>query len=398
MNKTHLNVSNSFYYLLASIYLISFIISSTNAQSFLFIAMPTFLSYIRYMVFIGLVVLFLLKNRTMKIKTLCIIAGMLIVVGVVYSRIDDSMMLITVMFILAYKGCEIDILSQWLYKSVLYMVGIIFLLCLTNLIPDTVIIRTGGGVRHSYGFLGANALSSTIFVGLVFYLYSNRKRLNRSRLGAFILISFVTYLITDSRMAFLLELVLFIMSITLSQSEKLKKIMFLLSKYSFTVFAGLTFLLTQWYALEPNSNIRSVINLFTTGRLYWIYYFQNKYGYSLFGQGIHMVGVKLSQQTGESWKSIDNAYAMLAIHYGVILLVLLGVAYLLLGDYLKIRNNYIGALCVTVLAFWGLTENTIIHICYNIFFYFFAEMLWNKKNIFINEKSKLGEGNILQKT
>lgn len=368
---------NSVYYFVSCLYFFSILIGTANMNHFLIFRIPLFQSFCRYATLFVLVALFFLKNRVLSLKLLLGMMVVLLVIGVTYLKIDDASMLLTMLFVFCAKDIDVEKLSQYLYRTIALIVLLLFILCLIGISPDIYVSRSGSArMGHSFGFIGSNACASTVFTGLVYYLYANKNRWQKYNFFIYSAVAIATYIATRSRMAFLLELVLISFFIGMNQ-KKITNIGYHFQKYSYFLCAGFTFGLIRWYGMNPSGTLQNIANVFTTGRLYWCYYFFDSYGFSVFGQAVNLVGLKTAALTGTNWQNMDNAYAMLAIHYGAVVLVVLCVACFFLGRYLQKKGDFVGAFCVSVLALWGITENSIIVIGYNIAFYLLGEMLWN---------------------
>lgn len=392
MKRTIWNISNSLFYATSCLYLFSVLIGTANADRFFFINITAFQSLIRNIVFVCLIILFFLKHRYLKLKSLILVSLIVILLGIVYFKIDDATMVLTVFFILCAKNISIKKIAIYSYRTILVTTVLIIGMWLMGFFPDVFVARSGSTrMGHSLGFLGANALASTIFIGLVYYVYAKKEVWNKPKYIIYSGIALLSFIVTKSRMTFLLEILLLILLFFL-QKFKSKNLLFKIQAYSYLGISILTFVLVKWYEINPNGMVQNIANLFTTGRLYWCYYFLKTYGISILGQEVNLVGTKVAALTGSNWQSIDNAYAFLAIRYGVVVLAIFCVSCIFLGNYLKKKNDYIGSLCVLILAFWGLTENSIIIIGYNIGLYMLGDMLWNKNRNYILNWRKSTKG------
>lgn len=368
---------NNIYYLLSSFYLFSILLGIANVESIFGLDIGKIQAISRYVVLAVLLLLFFAKNITVKMRSLLAMSIVFIIIAMCYIKIDDAIMVLTMLFIFCGKGIRTKDLAKYLYKTVEITTLFFVFLCLIGVSPDIYVARSGSErIGHSMGFIGSNACASTIFIGLVYYFYSNKGAWTRKKTLLYGIIAVATYMITKSRMTFLMECMLILLW-KIYRIIKNERIIYSLQKYSYFVGAFISLILTLWYGKNPNGIIQQSLNSFTTGRLYWCNYFFERYNVSLFGQNIDLVGLKAAALTGSSWQSIDNTYIMLAIHYGVCILIFFCILCVILGRYLEKNKDAEGSICVLILALWGLTENSIIIIGYNIAFYLIAEMLWN---------------------
>ena len=78
-------------------------------------------------------------------------------------------------------------------------------------------------------------------------------------------------------------------------------------------------------------------------------------------------------------KVLDNSYALILLRYGII-------AFFMMGIYLNIffkkawkNKEYMIVACMLVFLIFGLLESGIIKIAYNIFWLYFAELLYGER-------------------
>ena len=373
--------NNTFYYFTNCLCFFTIMLGTINSSTFCGLEISAIQTVARYITFFLFLLIFAKKNaRAIKLNRLLLTVIVIGIIGAVYAKIDDAVMIITLMSILAGKNIDAKKMSLHMYRIIFAFIVFVVFLCLIGLLPDVFVARSGSlRAGHSLGFLGANAFASNVFTGLIYYMYANKDQWRMRQYTFCILATVVTFMVTKSRMTCMLE-VITIFLIWIVRRHNSGSIIYTIQKYIFSGAAVLTLVLTKWYMGNPMGIIQNVLNLFTTGRLYWISYFLEENGLSLLGKPIDLVGSKMAALTGGRWQSIDNAYGMLAIHYGVILLLLLCIGYIYLGNYLRNKRNYIGAVLTIILAIWGLTENNIITIGYNLSFYLMAEMLWKREN------------------
>lgn len=389
MNKYNIIVSNkTVYTFIACLYYVSLILSSSN----ILISIQIFLSIVRYISFFTLLVLFFIQNQKIYIKNALIILISIILVLVVYININDAAMIVTLMFILAGKNIDMDYLTSKMYKTGFVLLIVIICFSFLGLIPTISEIRTNNTYRYSFGFVGANAMSTVVFVNLTYYLYANRKYFNSKNRIFYFIISLLTYFFTNSRMVLLLEILMILFLIGASKYKKIQKIIYEVSTHIYTIMVIITFSLVEWYSrgsyTEP---LRNKVNLLTTGRLYWASYFKQEYGYTFWGQYVHFVGVKMAKEQQERWQVIDNAYEMLAIHYGIIIIILFIIAYYFLAHNLKKNSDYLGCIFIIIMSLWGLTEYTTIQPGFNITIFFIAMLVSGELNKPIRKHVNKGE-------
>ena len=126
-------------------------------------------------------------------------------------------------------------------------------------------------------------------------------------------------------------------------------------------------------------------------RLTFIRLFYLEYGYSLFGTKIETVGTIEASVTGKKAMILDNAYAHLAISYGILMLLLFVIASLWIAVFSYKKGNYKVLAIIFCISVWGLTETCYFKIQYNTFIILYSSLLYatNKAQLAEIEKPLL---------
>lgn len=234
-----------------------------------------------------------------------------------------------------------------------------------------------GTIRSSMGFSHPNVFGAFILSISAEYLYLREKKLNIFDITLIGVLSFLVGYYADSRTPQLSIILILIISIIIKNINLDKIKIGKIIPNMFFICAILSFISGSLYANGNSLMIK--LNEIFTGRINFIAKFFEKYPINLFGNKIEIIGTKLSSETGVKPWILDNAYALILLRYGII-------AFFMMGIYLNIffkkawkNKEYMIVACMLVFLIFGLLESGIIKIAYNIFWLYFAELLYGER-------------------
>lgn len=258
------------------------------------------------------------------------IAGNLLLTG------NKSLALL--LFILIYASCfKFEDVENIIFSTQFIALIIIVTLSSSGLMYDYVNNRVDGTMRHSLGF-GYPAYSSQFILFLIlYYSYKKNFKISSEKLGLYQLLIIFVYFLTDSRTEFLLsELILiciFLNSVDILSKFK-KQVDFLKKAFIalFPLYPIGSFVAAMSYGvIYTNMNVNSTVfriaqkvNSVFTNRLYQTFYDFKRYGFSLFGSNINLVGYFLSKENENSIirsNFIDNEYMRILFENGWIFFI-----------------------------------------------------------------------------
>lgn len=234
-------------------------------------------------------------------------------------------------------------------------------------IPDSSIVRPSGGglgrIRYTLGFVSPNHIGQLLASVLICYycLYGIKHVLEyllTVAIGAY------TYLITNSRAAAIVILILLVISLfrkLVYPTFYIHRIL-PLTRYLIVAIPLVWLLLSMWY--QPEGLLKTLNKLFSK-RLYFSKMGLEKDGIWLFGHPLNLVSTTESVRTGRSPYVLDNSYMYTVIQFGILFfLLLLGIYYVLYTKFMNCgRYRFVEALFVVLV--YATFENILLRININ---------------------------------
>ncbi|WP_147335364.1 hypothetical protein [Blautia obeum] len=328
------------------------------------------IQFIRYISYFLCLVAFV--SRPIKLKYLigfAIVEAFLIVVAI--SSGDRTMLLLSLVFIGSYKADSNKCIKIWLVVQLLFLF-LIITFSLTGLAEDY-IFNENLRPRHSLGFEWASISPTILFHCLLAYIYLKKEKSKILVLIAYAVISGALFLLTNSRMPFILTLIMILFTVY----EKYKHNRFKLSrkighKFLRLPLGCMIFSLIIGYAYDRNNITWRSINLLLSNRLWLQHNALDYFGLSLFGNKIELVGYSVKtvlngSAEGASYNYVDCSYIQVMLYYGVLFGVLIIAVYrAILQKYIEC-NDFFAVWIIVFILLNSLTEPRLINFAYNPF-------------------------------
>ncbi|APX71956.1 hypothetical protein M5C72_02110 [Companilactobacillus allii] len=288
--------------------------------------------FIRIMIFILLLFLFIgTLTMTFDIREMVIVLSIGILFFLSYHNSGNEMFLVTLLLIAGSRELNIQSIARSMLFGQIIGVTVVFFLMLFSIIPNVQTVRLEA-VRYSLGFLNPNTISSYLLAIIIKYSVAYREKMDIKIIILLNIIILVTVRFTDSRTNLILFLIfdfLLLFYFILKRSKKNMEFYNILlkrgTKLTVLFSIALTWLVGKYFYF--GSSFWLTLNKLFSARLSSIYSFQQQYGYSVFGQKIDKISGYMADQLGMSAKILDNAYAQLAIEYGIVVLIVFIVFY-----------------------------------------------------------------------
>uniref|UniRef100_UPI00405733EA hypothetical protein n=1 Tax=Agathobacter sp. TaxID=2021311 RepID=UPI00405733EA len=222
--------------------------------------------------------------------------------------------------------------------------------------------------RHGLGFAWTTTGAILYFFIVLQYVCLRKAKLSYLELAVLEGVNIVLYVLTDSRMAFLL-LSLFLITICFVKigrnrwyfAEKLKYLFVFMP----SAIACIAVAIHLFY--DSGNAFWQKLNNLLSGRLQLGRDAITEYGFSLLGQKIEWVGFSLDNLSGEDYNYVDCAYLQLLLEYGILFLVLIMVLYsILVYKALKSKNYYFMWAIMFILVL-SITEPRLMNLAFNPF-------------------------------
>ena len=286
-----------------------------------------------------------LKNYVNKIKNfdkkqyfivaIVIVALISIVMNLLLTK---NKALVFLLFTLIYASCfEFEDVVNTLFSTQFISLILIVTLSSLGLMHDYVNNRADGTMRHSLGFGYPTYLSQFVMFLILYYSYKKNFKISPEKLGLYQLLIVFSYFLTDSRTEMLISesILIGIFMNSVGILDKFKNVVeFFKKAYAicFPLFPIGSYILVMLYGFIFNTmNVNGIIfkiaqkfNHIFSNRLYQTFYDFKRYGFSLFGSNIDLVGYFLTKENeGTIIRSnfIDNEYMRILFENGWIFFI-----------------------------------------------------------------------------
>ena len=267
---------------------------------------------------------------------------------------------------------------------------------MVNVIENAVNIDRKGRVREFLGFQWATT-APILFLFIVFGgIYLNRGRL--SLIGAVLInvVNVFLFILTDSRMAFLVTFVTTLHFLCFGHLMKkgsfarALKWIFIALPWLFAVFS---IYLHKIYTEDSAFLVK--LNAKLSNRLYLGNRGIKEYGIHLFGNKIKWVGYSIGE-TDEvkagGYNFVDCSYLQILLEYGVLFLLLILVIYSFIIYKAYKSNKYYAVWILAIILMFGMTEPRLLNLLYNPFILLACAGMIKEKEQRINKEEILSDG------
>lgn len=242
------------------------------------------------------------------------------------------------LFTLIYASCfDFEDVLNTIFSAQFISLILITTLSSFGLMHDYVNMRADGTMRHSLGFGYPTYLSQFLLFMILYYSYKKNFKISPEKLGLYQLLIVFSYFLTDSRTEILISecILIGIFMNSVGILDKFKNVVeFFKKAYAtcFPLFPIGSYILVMLYGFIFNTmNVNSIIfkiaqkfNHIFSNRLYQTFYDFKRYGLSLFGSNIDLVGYFLTKENeGTIIRSnfIDNEYMRILFENGWIFFI-----------------------------------------------------------------------------
>ena len=357
-------------------------LAGTNIQNILFIPKEVLYSLTPKISLLLFIIIFFINGSVSKrIMYVSLVLG--IVTIIVTSITNNYALALMFMAIMTCpSGMEISTIAKWEKRSLFCLIVFTIALAVMGIIPSDVVYRENA-IRNSYGFTSANAFANSTLIWMLLFGLQKKERWNWRDTIFCGSIAVAVFLFTNSRMAFIMSLVLSLFFLMLKKENRFKgKILYQISKLCFPVLMIVCYICSWLYKGGYYISQLNILNIMMSYRLGFMRNYLRGYGIKLFGQTIKTVSYSQALRTGEAWSGLDNSYMYILICWGLIIAIILSLLYYQLGKYNYEKTNKYEAFVVIVLCIIGITENYLSLVGDNIAIIMIAIMLNKNSRIF----------------
>lgn len=323
-----------------------------TALSFRFSKAATLCKLLRYVCYVYFLFVIYRKFRTLDLKSYInkiknfdkkqyFVAG--VVLLALFSIVMNLLLTknkawVFLLFTLIYASCfDFEDVLNTIFSAQFISLILITTLSSFGLMHDYVNMRADGTMRHSLGFGYPTYLSQFLLFMILYYSYKKNFKISPEKLGLYQLLIVFSYFLTDSRTEMLISecILIGIFMNSVGILDKFKNVVeFFKKAYAacFPLFPIGSYILVMLYGFIFNTmNVNSIIfkiaqkfNHIFSNRLYQTFYDFKRYGLSLFGSNIDLVGYFLTKENeGTIIRSnfIDNEYMRILFENGWIFFI-----------------------------------------------------------------------------
>lgn len=324
-------------------------------------------------IFILVILRFLLFGyKIRKKKIVYIVVVSIIVVITVVANTGNLRVASLWIFIIAANNIDLDSCIRRVYRISLICFFAVIFMFLLGIIPEYTMYR-GSVVRHSLGFAHPNILGIRVFQLMAYNLYIYRNNLNvKNYILAAICILF-SYKIPNAQ-ASVVGIFLLMLGFSIYQIFKVR-FPKLLKSYSyvlfcFSVLANIVSIYYGIHGIKKGTIIMAFDNVLSN-RLSGAHHTYLYYGISIFGQKM-VTGI-----VNGRYFNGDNVYMLLLMQYGFIVYFLFSIAYFICLMNMIKKKKYAFAVILSIYALYGIMQNDILSLSFNIFLLAIAELIYD---------------------
>ncbi|MBQ6230917.1 MAG: hypothetical protein IJJ74_07335 [Eubacterium sp.] len=299
-------------------------------------------------------------------KYLTVFAG---VAGLALLTSKNTMIVFYFLVILAARGVSARMIISTALQAQGLTLSIAVLFSQIGLLVDYITDRSGR-IRHFMGFQWATT-SALIFLYMVFeYIYLKKGRINIPEFAIINIFSYYLYIMTDSRMSFLLVLAstLFFLAFGGVISKKRKP--------SFRRLFTWIIIAMPWIVAAASIYLHKIfikggsldkLNVLLSNRLNYGHQAIDNYGISLLGKKMVWIGYGLNDTGKGTYNYVDCSYLRIAIEYGLIFLAMILFIYSLV-IYKAYKNGRKDLVWITLfILLISVTESRLFNFAFNPF-------------------------------
>lgn len=380
MNKK-ISISEILFYIPYSLWLICSILEQTYYREKINIAI--LVEVVRILLYFVLFLKILYENK-FSYKSL-IAFFIMIFLGIITINSYGSILIDTFLIIYSSRNLDCRKIISVTFKIEIFMLIFIVISSLIGLIKNDIWYRNNSMLRYGLGYVYSTFIANYYFHIVLIYLYLKKnKKFKIMESIVILLINYLIYLLTDTRAAYYLIILVVITSFGLNfikkDLRKLRTFSFL-TKYCFPISASLSIITIINY--NPYNRIYFFINEALTGRLRLGYSAYNEYGIKLLGQKIAWVVGRagIDRPSDSVYNFVDCSYLNIALVYGIIILILLCIGFIFIGKRAIEENDKYLCLVLVFLAIHSITDPQLIELRYNPFLIMFGLFFYNKRGL-----------------
>lgn len=300
--------------------------------------------------------------------------------------------------ILLIVGCR-GISFQKIAKTYLVTCGLLLLItmafALTGRIENFVLNQSGRRTRIAFGVVYPTDFSAHVFYLVFAYCYLRREKIKYIEIGVIAALGIFVYAFCDARLNTICILltagimgynrIRHVSAIKKGKHYSMNSVFSLLLCLSTTLASMTMIVLTLLYS--QNRKWTLFLDHILNNRLRLGKKGIDVYGFSIFGQQIHLIGSGNRKTTPPNYFFLDSSYLFVPLLYGILVLGILLLLFLIMSFRARKEKDWILLWLIALMSLQCIVEHHIMDISYNI-------LLWGtlanlERNVKMNQKNIL---------
>lgn len=311
--------------------------------------------------------------------------------------------LLSFFFVFSARNLDLEKLLKKICFFLLCLLCFTHFLYILEIAKDLTALRSLGHFRRSLGYSFITFPSNFFLYATLLWIYIKKHKIGFASFLCFLLLNLYVFWQTDTKSSLAYSLLALFLALvwkiyfhfkaSLHMGPLIEKTGVYLEKFAlvlpvFSVFVS--FALAYFY--QEQHAFWEKLNQLVTGRLALGHLALQRYGFSFFGQDV----LWKFWEDGEYF-FVDSAYLHLYLKYGVLLMLLLPLAFTYLSKHFEElfvstqgeevhKNKAYFLLCSSLLALHAMFDPQYFDLLYNPFLFFFAPLFLERKDFFMTHE------------
>lgn len=344
---------------------------------------PDFIDYtvIILGIFMCLMLIIVRKYNQRELAVLAIV-GLLILVSALKSK--EYTIFYTFLMILLIGDKDLKyFLKKYLRLSIFLVLLVVAIYCVKLLLGDVSLSAKSGLATFTGGYSTGNVFAFICFWLVSLYIYVEFERLRIVRTFLLCVLQFVLAYIAGCKTVMALSAINFVGLFLLKNNLLGEKLLSHVTRWMFFVVGIIYYGAIQIYSQAAGKlyGVVYVVDIFLTGRIRNSALLYDKYGFSIIGQYVQKGNVDFDEYYRLTRATIDGIYPLLFLQAGLVIFLLLSVAFFMISKKNKCSN--LEMFFIIVFVFSGLSEMFVANgiICF--------PLLFLGRAIYVNTDAKL---------
>lgn len=253
-------------------------------------------------------------------------------------------------------------------QAVLLLCTIVF--SQIGILEDYIFGIQEGRIRHGLGFSWTTTAPILFLYFMLSYIYLKREQFGVLHAAVLEVINVWMFVMTDSKMAFLLSTLFLAFFAFQGHRRRWKWISKFSALFPFVPLLMLILSLFAFVQFDAANPVWQSFNRVLSNRLSLGHNAIETFGFSWFGQEIEWIGFSIATPTTNEavgYNYVDSSYLQMMLHFGTLfILAVIAIYAAAIRKAIRIKDYYLAAIYVVILVF-SLTEPRMMNFAFNPF-------------------------------